>query len=69
VVLWTSLHSTAVEFPKRQLWPLSTPPLPGRQISAEGHIAALQPARHVASLRLKKLNFSMSEVFIVMYFF
>jgi hypothetical protein len=61
--------STAAEFPKQQLRPLSTPPLPGRQISAEGHIATLQPARHVASLRLKKLNFSMSEVFIVMYFF
>jgi len=39
VVLWASLHSTAAEFPKQQLRPLSTSPLPGRQISAEGPLA------------------------------
>ncbi|MFZ8839393.1 MAG: hypothetical protein ACO2PM_10900, partial [Pyrobaculum sp.] len=44
VVLWASLHSTAAEFPKQQLRPLPTPPLPGRH-SAEGP-ATLQPARH-----------------------
>jgi len=44
VVLWASLHSTAAEFPKQQLRPLSTPPLLGRQITTEGHIATLQSA-------------------------
>jgi hypothetical protein len=69
VVLWASLHSTAAESPKQQLRPLSTPSLLGRQISAEGLLATLQPACHMAGLRLKKLNFSMSEVFIAAFFF
>jgi hypothetical protein len=69
VVLWASLYCTAAEFPKQQLRPLSTPPLPGRQITTEGHIATLQPARHMAGLRLKKLNFSCLRFFIVAFFF